>query len=31
MNYLFAAQVGFILLSIISLILIYIQLKKSSA
>ena len=31
MNYLFAAQLGFILLSIISLILIYIQLKKSSA
>jgi hypothetical protein len=31
MNYLFAAQVGFLLLSIVWLILIYIQLKKSSA
>lgn len=31
MNYLFAAQLGFILLTIVCLILIYIQLKKSSA
>ena len=31
MDYLFAAQLGFILLTIVSLILIYIQLKKSSA
>jgi hypothetical protein len=31
MNYLFAAQLGFILLTIVSLVLIYIQLKNSSA
>jgi hypothetical protein len=31
MNYLFAAQLGFILLTLVSLFLIYIQLKKSSA
>jgi hypothetical protein len=31
MNYLFAAQLGFVLLTIVWLILIYIQLKKSSA